>query len=115
MLYYSISEPKRESESSSDQEEKLLPAQEAVELDNQPQNDQMPQPIEEEKEPEQVDDEAVIEMEDYELQDEFMNQLIADAHDSEQATSDELARVEQSTRWVVPQSHVSRQAFLIAK
>ena len=70
---------------------------------------------EEEKEPEQVDDDAVIEVEDYELQDEFINLLMADAHDCEQATSDELARVEQSTRWVVPKRDVSRQAFLIAK
>ena len=65
-----------------------------------------------------VDDvvDAVREVEDdYELQDEFIDLLMAGAHDSEQATDDELARVEQSTRWVLPKSDVSRQAFLIAK
>ena len=57
----------------------------------------------------------MIEVEDYELQDEFINKLMADAHDSEQATSDELARVKLSTQWVLPKGDVSRQAFSIAK
>ena len=64
---------------------------------------------EDEKEPEP--DAAVIEEIDYELQDEFINNLMANAQDSETPTTDELARVEQSTRSIVPEPSVSRELF----
>ena len=51
---------------------------------------------EDEKEPEP--EAVVIVEEDYELQDEFINNLMASVQDSETATTDELARVEWSTR-----------------
>ena len=105
-----------------------MPAQEAVGVDPNLPNHQMQQPqqvadvaqgaiqggevepnAEDEKEPEP--DAAVIEEENYELQDEFINNLMADAQDSEAATTDELARVEQSTRWIVPKPSVSREVF----